>query len=208
MEGQEIGQWRATMKTVLIILIIFVSSVCFGEIYKWVDEKGTVHFTEDPATIPEKYRDKAKSRRSDEDLRIEGKKGGKEVSIENVFTFPEKYVQKKLVFSGCKVNQDIWKADSVLKGGYSIGITSRGGKYVSPIVKRDGITFILLDSLAEEMAGDIQGGYDWFDCDVYCTVLFLSGFHVAVIARIDIRNMGGKIAKRYIDKILWKRSVQ
>ena len=26
------------------------------EIHKWVDEKGSVHLTEDPATIPEKYR--------------------------------------------------------------------------------------------------------------------------------------------------------
>ena len=27
----------------------------YAEIYKWVDEKGTVHFTEDNSTIPEKY---------------------------------------------------------------------------------------------------------------------------------------------------------
>jgi hypothetical protein len=58
---------RAAMKTILIILIIFASSVCFGEIYKWVDEKGTVHFTEDPTMIPDKYRDKAKSRTTEED---------------------------------------------------------------------------------------------------------------------------------------------
>ena len=32
-----------------------------------MDEKGTVHFTEDPTTIPEKYRDKAKSRETEED---------------------------------------------------------------------------------------------------------------------------------------------
>ena len=56
------------MKTILVILIIFASSVCFGEIYKWVDEKGTIHFTEDPATIPDKYREKAKSRLNGEDL--------------------------------------------------------------------------------------------------------------------------------------------
>lgn len=55
------------MKTILILLIIFASSVCAGEIYKWVDEKGTVHFTEDPATIPEKYREKAKGRGMGED---------------------------------------------------------------------------------------------------------------------------------------------
>ena len=39
-----------------------------GEIYKWVDEKGTVHFTEDPEIIPERYRENVKSRTTEEDL--------------------------------------------------------------------------------------------------------------------------------------------
>ncbi len=47
----------------LLLLFTFANA----EIYKWVDEKGTVHFTEDPSTIPEKYRDKVKSRQTDED---------------------------------------------------------------------------------------------------------------------------------------------
>jgi len=38
------------------------------EIYKWIDEKGTVHFTEDPETIPERYRENVKSRTTEEDL--------------------------------------------------------------------------------------------------------------------------------------------
>jgi Skp family chaperone for outer membrane proteins len=53
-----------------------ISTICFlvfltaahAEIFKWVDEKGTVHFTEDSATIPEKYRDQVKSRQTEEDL--------------------------------------------------------------------------------------------------------------------------------------------
>ena len=48
------------------MLVVFLSP-CWAEIYKWVDEKGTVCFTEDPATIPEKYRDKAKGRLTEED---------------------------------------------------------------------------------------------------------------------------------------------
>lgn len=39
-----------------------------AEIYKWIDEKGTVHFTEDPETIPERYRENVKSRTTEEDL--------------------------------------------------------------------------------------------------------------------------------------------
>jgi len=64
----------ASMKTMMVILmtiifsLLFISQLSHAEIYKWVDEKGTVHFTEDPATIPEKYWDKAKSRTTEEDL--------------------------------------------------------------------------------------------------------------------------------------------
>jgi hypothetical protein len=33
-----------------------------AEIFKWTDEEGKVHFTEDPATVPEKYRDNLEKR--------------------------------------------------------------------------------------------------------------------------------------------------
>jgi len=56
----------------ILSIVIFSLSLIFqtahAEIFKWVDEKGTVNFTEDPATIPEKYRDKVKSRTTEEDL--------------------------------------------------------------------------------------------------------------------------------------------
>lgn len=54
------------MMTLFGLLPIF--QLTHAEIYKWVDEKGTVHFTEDPATIPEKYQEKVKSRTTEEDL--------------------------------------------------------------------------------------------------------------------------------------------
>ncbi len=63
-----------SMKAMMVILmtilfsLLFISQLSHAEIYKWVDEKGTVHFTEDPATIPEKYREKTQSRTTEEDL--------------------------------------------------------------------------------------------------------------------------------------------
>jgi predicted nucleic acid-binding Zn-ribbon protein len=41
----------------LLLLIFFLTpSVSFSaEIYRWTDEKGTVHFTDDPSNIPERY---------------------------------------------------------------------------------------------------------------------------------------------------------
>lgn len=47
---------------------LMMLQVSQAEIFKWVDDKGTVHFTEDPATIPEKYQEKVKSRTTEEDL--------------------------------------------------------------------------------------------------------------------------------------------
>ncbi|MCX8116511.1 MAG: DUF4124 domain-containing protein [Desulfobacterota bacterium] len=46
-------------KLLLFLLIIGITKVSYGQIYKWVDEKGVVHFTDDPTNVPEKYRSKA-----------------------------------------------------------------------------------------------------------------------------------------------------
>jgi hypothetical protein len=47
-------------RTCLIIIagLLFSSVLAFGqEVYKWVDEKGTVHFTDDLGEVPEKYQE-------------------------------------------------------------------------------------------------------------------------------------------------------
>jgi clan AA aspartic protease (TIGR02281 family) len=36
--------------------------------YKWVDEKGTIHFTDDPSSIPEKYREDAETRKPSKEI--------------------------------------------------------------------------------------------------------------------------------------------
>ena len=46
------------MKVILLfilILLVFISP-SFGQVYKWVDEKGTIHFADDLSNIPENYR--------------------------------------------------------------------------------------------------------------------------------------------------------
>jgi hypothetical protein len=191
---------EGSMKIIILTIsfLVLLVGVSHSEIYKWIDEKGTVHFTEDPATIPERYRDKAKSKPTEEEM-VRPQTGKEAPSIEKVYAFPEKYVGQNLVFLGCKVSQDIEKANSVCKGCYSIGVTSNGGKYVSRVVTRDGITFIALSTLAEQIANDAQGGYEWSYCDISCVVLERGGIHIAVIHRIDVRNMGGKIVKTYKD---------
>ncbi len=46
--------------TILIALALPASA----EMYKWVDEKGTVHFTDDISSIPEKYREDVEERKT------------------------------------------------------------------------------------------------------------------------------------------------
>jgi len=45
------------MKRILLILLLLISSeLSFAQAYKWVDEKGVIHFTDDITQVPEKYR--------------------------------------------------------------------------------------------------------------------------------------------------------
>ena len=48
---------------VLVGLIGLSSLAAAQELYRWVDEKGTIHFTDDPTQIPEKYRQQIETRK-------------------------------------------------------------------------------------------------------------------------------------------------
>jgi chromosome segregation ATPase len=59
-----------------ILLFLFSTELSFAEVYKWVDEKGVVHFTDDIIQIPEKYRPQIERLGPSEekvDTKIEGK---------------------------------------------------------------------------------------------------------------------------------------
>lgn len=65
------------MKKILIIMVFFfICEISFAEIFKWVDEKGIVHYTDDALQVPEKYRTKAKKMELPEgveETKVEGK---------------------------------------------------------------------------------------------------------------------------------------
>ena len=65
------------MKFFLLIFILLASMVpsSYGETYKWVDEKGTVHFTDDLSSIPEKYRQDAETRKPPKEISTPQPKG-------------------------------------------------------------------------------------------------------------------------------------
>ena len=58
------------MKSILLAMIVLIGLAlpAGAEMYKWVDEKGTVHFTDDPSMIPEKYRPDTETRKSPMEL--------------------------------------------------------------------------------------------------------------------------------------------
>lgn len=57
------------MREAVILFLIFISSTCWAETYRWVDEKGTINFTKDYDSIPEKYRDQVKEKPDDPELK-------------------------------------------------------------------------------------------------------------------------------------------
>ena len=54
----------------LIVVCAVLVSSSYGEMFRWVDEKGTVHFTDDLSTIPEKYRSEAETRKPTKEISV------------------------------------------------------------------------------------------------------------------------------------------
>src|SRR5581483_3719603 len=68
--------------SVLLFLLVSLTPSYSKTIYKWVDEDGTIHFTDDPKNIPEDKKEKA--------VVIEGEEPGGETDEKT-----EKMVQEK-----------------------------------------------------------------------------------------------------------------
>ena len=55
---------------VLVGALILLPMVCSSdakEVYKWIDEKGTVHFSEDESSVPERYREQIEKKSMSEE---------------------------------------------------------------------------------------------------------------------------------------------
>jgi len=52
---------KTTLLFFLVLAIPFMAQIQYGsaQVYKWTDDKGVVHFSDDPGRIPEKYQGKA-----------------------------------------------------------------------------------------------------------------------------------------------------
>ena len=65
------------MKRTFLFMIVLVALAypAGAEMYRWVDEKGTVHFTDDLSTIPERYRPDAETRKGPRETPPSGARG-------------------------------------------------------------------------------------------------------------------------------------
>jgi hypothetical protein len=46
---------KAWMMGIVLVILLFSFSSAFPQVYRWTDEKGTVHFTDNPSTLPKDY---------------------------------------------------------------------------------------------------------------------------------------------------------
>jgi len=79
------------MRSLLLLIIILGvwAASSYGEMYKWVDEKGTVHFTDDLSTIPEKYHEEAETRKPSKETPTPKPQEKSKPSLPEKFSEPE-----------------------------------------------------------------------------------------------------------------------
>jgi hypothetical protein len=157
---------KTIFKVIVVLAFLATASLVWAEIYKWVDEKGTVHFTEDPATIPEKYREKAESRTMEENStpiqeRIRSKQG-REGTAEQKITVPSKYRYTKDEFERMIIGKTKEEIINTFGNPSSIqAASSRRNEYwyYSGGVIRDPVTktvFLVYDPITEKVFDNIQ----------------------------------------------------
>ena len=118
---------RGKVYLAVLAVILIVPFVARAEVYKWIDEKGNIHFTDDPSKIHEKYRTDAESR-----------KVPKEAATLGVESKPSPPVTKAPESKGFKVQlsrkHGTWETEVILNG-----------KMKKPFTVDTGASFTLID---------------------------------------------------------------
>ena len=91
----------------LIFLFLFSAEFSFAQVYKWVDDKGIVHFTDDFMQIPEKHRTKVKNWIASEE-KVDTKKKMSPYLRESRRTRPREEPYKDRIGKG----EEYWKGQS------------------------------------------------------------------------------------------------
>lgn len=101
------------------VMILALAVAAHADIYKWVDQGGTVHYTEDPGKVPKKYRNKvtvipeggAPAAEVTETVADQGaKENGSATGDKGAENTPvPKQEKKKAVYGG--KDEDAWKTE-------------------------------------------------------------------------------------------------
>ena len=100
---------------IIIIIILSFPLHSIGQIYKWADEEGIIHFTDDPSKIPEKYISKEGSK---QDLTISPLEEGKESKDD----LKQPFGQKSNEMTPMQWVGEIYKEKSIRNLVYLIGL--------------------------------------------------------------------------------------
>ena len=100
------------MKFVLLCIALLVISIPFSyaEMYKWVDDKGTVHFTDDPSNIPEEYRVDAETRKPSKEIPTP------QLKVQPKLSLPSKAVEPEGISVDLLRRHELLLAEVVLNG--------------------------------------------------------------------------------------------
>jgi hypothetical protein len=74
-----------TIRVLIVLASVLIAQLSFAQVYKWVDEKGAAHFTDDILQVPDKYRLKTE--------RIEIDQEKPEPKVQNEASPPKKMEQ-------------------------------------------------------------------------------------------------------------------
>jgi len=143
------------MKRILIIILffLFISEISFAEIFKWVDEKGVYHFTDDILQVPEKYRSKVKKMELPEG--IEETKAEEESTPKN-----KEEVYKDRLGRG----EDYWKARVE---GWRKKLKDYQEELETLRTKYNELTLKINDSKNAAERGNLRGERDQIKIEIY-----------------------------------------
>ncbi|WP_298439179.1 DUF4124 domain-containing protein [Geobacter sp.] len=159
-------------RSLFAALLLLLAVPAFADIYKWVDERGTVNFAEDLGKVPPKYRKKVVVIREGEPTSPEvtetiidqGKERKATGEAEAGKTQAAKPQKKKAVYGG--KDEDAWKAEFArLRGQIKSDeseIAERRAKIANPVnMSRGEYLGLQLDvKRLEERLADFRGKLD------------------------------------------------
>jgi hypothetical protein len=127
-------------------------------------------------------------------------------SIEQVNTFPEKYIGQSMVFKNCRIFNEVTRLQET--DYFALQVTSKGGQVILMLPGKEGITFVVSKAMAEKMVSKFEGGIVWVNCTITCKIekitdqqfWFIGGsVNVAVVNQVEVFTPEGRAVAKFTD---------